>query len=270
MVIRFSSFALLTMAVFFAVPLAAQGPVPQPSRQSAPPQVVHDEDGGVRTTMESIVIPPKPNAPFTLTLATEWVQSFADGGSITLVNQRHIARDSKGRFYQERWVLVPKNGKVESKMNVIQIADPNAHTLYNCFFDGTHLCRLLSYTATATTVIDTGGPPPGPLPNDTGWAIHEDLGKQLIFGVETAGSRDSVIYNPGVFGNDRKLAVEREYWFCPKLGINLISRRSDPRAGTQHFTVTELDTSEPDEKLFELPQGFNVVDDRKTTPPQRD
>src|SRR5215472_15192979 len=145
MVIRFSSFALSTMAIFSAVPLVAQVPVQQPPRQAPPRQVVHDEDGGVRTTMESIVIPPKPNAPFTLTLATEWVQSFVDGGSITLVNQRRIARDSKGRFYQERWALVPKNGKVESKTNVIQIADPNTHTLYNCFFDGTHLCRLLSY-----------------------------------------------------------------------------------------------------------------------------
>lgn len=65
--------------------------------------------------MESIVIPPKRKAPFCFTLETEWFRTMADGGTITMVNQRRIARDSEGRIYQERRFLVPKNGKQESK-----------------------------------------------------------------------------------------------------------------------------------------------------------
>ena len=53
-------------------------------------------DGGVREVIESIVIPPIPHAPFSATLATEWVKYTADGVSITLVNERHIARDAQG------------------------------------------------------------------------------------------------------------------------------------------------------------------------------
>ncbi len=149
---------------------AAQLPRPQePRAGGSTQQVFHVEDGGVRGTLESLVIPPKAEAPFTLTLATEWVQSLSDGGTITLVNQRRIARDSKGRIYQERWLLVPKNGKVESKMNVIQIADPNSHTLYNCFFDGKNICRVSTYLPSTNAVYKMDGPPSGPLPNDSGW-----------------------------------------------------------------------------------------------------
>jgi hypothetical protein len=99
-----------------------------------------------------------------------------------------------------------------------------------------------------------------------GSTIHEDLGKQLVAGVEATGTRDSVIYNPNVFGNDRKVTIEREFWYSPKLGINLISKRSDPRIGTQTFTATNLILSDPDPKLFELPEGFKVIDRRQSLP----
>jgi len=86
--------------------------------------------------MESIVVSATPQAPFTLLLETEWVRALVDGGTITLVNKRRIARDSDGRIYQERWFLVPKNGNIESEMTTIQVSDPHAHTLYNCFLVG--------------------------------------------------------------------------------------------------------------------------------------
>lgn len=131
------------------------------------------------------MIPPKANAPFSLLLQTEWVKTLPDGGTITSKNQRRIARDTSGRIYQERWFLVPKNGKIKSQMTTIQISDPSAHTLYNCF------------------MLD---------------------------------------------------------------GMNLISKRSDPRIGTQTFTATNLILSEPDPKLFDLPEGFRVVDRRQLLP----
>ena len=249
---------------------AVQGPGGQaagsPGAQQKQQQF-YVQDGGTRETLESIVIAPKAGAPFTLTLQTEWVRTLYDGGTVTMVNQRKIARDTTGRIYQERWYLVPKNGKIESKMTTIQISDPNAHTHYNCFpLEEKHVCELTTFAPSTTAVYKMEGPPPGPLPNDAGTAIHEDLGKQLVSGVETTGTRDATIYNPGVFGNDRKVTVEREFWYSPQLGINLLSKRSDPRFGTQTFTVTNLIMSEPDVKLFDLPEGFKVVDRRQEAP----
>src|SRR5450631_3561552 len=106
------------------------------------------------------------------------------------------------------------------------------------------------------------GPPTGPLRDNTGSAVHEDLGKQLVAGAETTGTRDSITYNPGVFGNDQAMTVAREFWYSAELGINLLSKLSDPRIGTQTFTATDLIPAEPDAALFKLPQGFKVVDQR--------
>jgi hypothetical protein len=230
----------------------------------------HLEDGGVSETMESIVVSSKAQAPFTLTLESEWVRMFADGGTITLANKRRIARDVAGRVYQERWFLVPKNGKVESQMTTIQIADPNAHTLYNCFFVGPrkNVCELSVYAPASPAVDITAKNVAGDLPNDQGSYVHEILGKQFISGIETVGVHDATIYHPGVFGNDRNVTVERESWYSPQLDLNLLSTRSDPRTGKQTFTATNVALGDPDPGLFEIPAGFKVVDRRQPAAPE--
>ncbi len=266
---------LILAALFTCQRTNAQGepaivPNAQPVGSQKPVQQYYVEDGGAYGgVLESIVIPPKRNAPFTLSLQTEWVRGLPDGGTITTANQRRIARDTEGRIYQERWILVPKNGKAESQMTTIQISDSNNHTLYNCFMlDPKKQCVLTTFTPSPNAIFKFQGPATGPLPNGMGEAIHEDLGIQLVAGVETTGTRYTVTYNPGLFGNDRKMTIEREFWYSPKLGFNLLSKRSDPRIGTQTFTATNLILSEPDPKLFDLPEGFNVVDRRLTAPPE--
>lgn len=230
----------------------------------------HLEDGGVSETMESIVVSSKTQAPFTLMLETEWVRMLADGGTITLANKRRIARDAAGRVYQERWFLVPKNGNVESQMTTIQIADPNAHTLYNCFFVGPrkNLCELSAYAPASPAVNITEQNVSGDLPNSQGSFVHETLGKQFISGIETVGVLDATMYNPGVFGNDRTVKVERESWYSPQLDLNLLSTRSDPRTGKQTFTATAVAVGDPDPGLFEIPAGFKVVDHRQPAAPE--
>ena len=281
MFIRCAFFTLLVSAILLgAVDSRAQGPgaaagpqIGAPPAQGRPapprPQQYSVSDGGTTETLESIAIPPKAGAPFTLTLQTEWVKTLYDGGTITLVNQRKIARDVNGRIYQERWYIVPKTGKMKSQMTTIQISDPNAHTHYNCFMlEEPKICVLGSFAPTTNAVYNHEGPPAGPLPNDMGNSIHDELGKQLTSGVETVGYRISTTYNPGVFGNDMNLTVSKEFWYSPQLGINLISKRSDPRFGVQTFTVTNLILAEPDPKLFELPEGYKVEDRRATTQPE--
>jgi hypothetical protein len=246
-----------------------QEPTAQTPKQKV--QFVHTEDGGVTEVLESIAVPPKAGAPFTLTLETEWVKQLYDGGTTTFVNKRRIARDAAGRVYQERWALVPKNDdRVQSMMTVIQIADPTAQTLYNCFLvdTKTNTCELLNYTGSTSKIYKPKSPVTGPLPGDRGSAVHDSLGKRFIAGVETEGTHDTLTYNPGVFGNDRKVTIEQEFWWSPQLGLNLLSIRTDPRIGKQTFTVTSLVQGDPDASLFELPAGFKVVDQRQTAPAQ--
>lgn len=195
---------------------------------------------------------------------------LADGGTITLMNRRRIARDSDGQIYQERWFLVPKNGNIESEMTTIQVSDPRAHSLYNCFLVGPkkNTCVLLVYKPKSPAVDLSEKSSAGDLPGNRGSFIHEELGRQFISGLETIGIRDETTFNPGVFGNDRKLTVEREVWYSPQRDLNLLSVRSDPRNGKQTFTATSVLLADPDSALFELPVGFKVVDHRQTSPPE--
>jgi hypothetical protein len=219
-------------------------------------------DGGVSQVLQSIYIPPIHDAPFTATVHTEWARPLAGGGSETAVNQRKVARDRDGRIYEERWFLVPKNSDVKSEMNVIQIYDANKHSGYDCFLFGRKhgKCELKDYSPSphAEVALKTG-----PLPRNAGYRTHEDLGVKDIEGIETVGTRDTTVVNPGVMGNDQPMSFVREYWHSPKLGINLVSIVSDPRFGRQTFTLTDVSVTEVDPKYFQLPDGF-VIDDQRT------
>jgi hypothetical protein len=236
----------------------------QPTRPVAPAQ-----DGGVREVMESIVVPPIPNAPFTASLSTEWARPTPDGGTITLGNQREIARDNQGRVYEQRWSLVPKNGSAKSILTWIQVADPNQHTLYNCNAIKM-VCDLLVYdagpdlAAAARPAVASG-----PLRNGRGNLEVENLGTKIVDGVDTVGTRQTTTIAPGTIGNDKTVTKVTETWRAELLALNLISIRSDPMSGTQRFTVTELDANAPDPQLFEVPEGFKVVDQRTTREPSQ-
>lgn len=219
-------------------------------------------DGGGGGRMESIFVPPVAGAPFALVLHTEWSRPLSSGGSYTLVNQRRIARDGNGRLYEERWQLVPKGGDQVSTKDVIQIADPNKHTLYNCF-TGPKLCELHAYSGSAQETYKPFLYPTGPLPNGKGFHQHEDLGVATTAGVDTTGYRETTTINPGVAGNDRPMITTREFWYSPQLQFNVMSIVDTPQTGKQVFTVTDLVTSEPDPSLFELPAGFKVADRRE-------
>ena len=108
--------SLLTLVALFACQgTRAQGepaivPNAQPVGPQKPVQQYYVEDGGAHgEVLESIVIPPKLNAPFTLLLQTEWVRGLPDGGSIATVNERRIARDAEGRIYtpDQRLAMLP-------------------------------------------------------------------------------------------------------------------------------------------------------------------
>lgn len=260
----------LALVAIISAAIEAQQPQPaaeNPSDQQPVPVMMHD--GGVTQVLQSIYIPPIQNAAFTAIVHTEWVRPLPEAGTFTVTNQRQVARDSQGRIYEERWLLVPKGGKVQSQMNVIQIGDPVAHTLYNCYLlRKPHVCTLERFAEGLTTSYRPASGQSGPLPDGSGFRTHEDLGIANIAGVETAGTRNTITYNEGVIGNDKPFNVTREFWFAASLGIDLRSEVTNPSFGKQVFTVSDVNMAEPDPKLFQIPDGFEVVDKRKPTLPQ--
>jgi hypothetical protein len=262
---------------FLALPLALAFLPASSAQNSSGPPVVNFSDGGASPAgngpMESIFIPPKANSPFSLKLAAEWTRPLAGGGSFTLVNERAISRDGKGRIYQERWILVPKGGAIKPGMTVFQITDPDQHTWYNCS-PRTKVCELLPYTITSQMKYQPRLGASGPLPDGRGFSQVDDLGAGTTQGLETHGYREAITFNPGTMGNDQPMTATREFWFSPQLAINLSSMVDNPQTGKQVFTVKDLSTSEPDPAIFRVPPDYKVLDHREdpegpTTPPVR-
>jgi hypothetical protein len=209
-------------------------------------------DGGSREVLVSILIPSLPNAPFSAVVNTESIRQLANGTSITLKNHRAIARDRAGRIFQERRLLVPEDGKHESVVTQIEISDPVTHELFICV-PREQVCQVEDFDAPAFQ-------PPKTAASAREGANLRDLGKQSVGGVETIGTRETVVIEAGKIGNDSPIEVQREYWFSPQLGVNLISRLQDPRVGVQNFEVSDITLTDPDVKLFKVSSKMKVID----------
>jgi hypothetical protein len=209
-------------------------------------------DGGSREVLVSILIPTLSNAPFSAVVNTESIRQLANGASITLKNHRAIARDRVGRIFQERRLLVPEDGKHESVLTQIEISDPVAHELFICV-PKEEVCQVEDFDAPAFQ-------PPKTAASAREGANMRDLGKQSVAGLETIGTRETVVIEAGKIGNDSPIEVQREYWYSPQLGVNLISRLQDPRVGIQNFEVSDIALSEPDAKLFKVSSKMKVID----------
>lgn len=225
-----------------------------------PQQPVHAPDGGTIERFASIAIPARPDAPFTATVNTEWIRSLPDGSKITLKNHRAIARDTQGRIFEERTSFVPDDGKHESMAYQVEISDPATHERYVCRI-AEHVCRLQNYFAS-----EFAGAPGAGARSKQGGAGVESLGTQVVAGIETVGTRETTVIQTGAIGNESPILERHEYWYSPKLGVNLVTKREEVRFNSQeNFEVSNLNLGEPDAKLFEIPAGFKVIDLRNPT-----
>lgn len=217
-------------------------------------EVQRPPDGGAVQRIISIFIPSMPNAPFTATVSTEWTRPLADGTTIAWKNHRIIARDTTGRIFQERRWFVAAAKQDEPGLMQIEISDPASHQLYICR-PGPRVCDLRPFYAPAFE-------PPVPVSaagKGSSASTIENLGKQSIEGFEVTGQRETMVIQSNAMGNNRPLLAKREFWYSPLLGVNLLSKREDPRFGAENFEVTHISVGEPDSKLFEPPAGYKVV-----------
>jgi hypothetical protein len=219
-------------------------------------QGLHAPSGGTRIIMQSIYIPQVPNAPFTATVSTSTIRKLDDGSTITLQNHRTIARDAAGRIYQERRNFLPADDVSENIITQIELSDPVTHMLITCH-PSDQTCTISAYLRNPSPAPAI---PTGPYADGSGSFAREALGDKTVNGVETVGTRETSTVNAGAFGNDHPIAIVKEFWYSPLLGINVIEKRQDPRFGDQSFAVSDVTLGEPDSRLFKMPTNFKVVD----------
>lgn len=88
--------------------------------------------------------------------------------------------------------------------------------------------------------------------------VKEQLGKQMIEGVEAEGTRTTVTIPAGEIGNERPIEIVSERWYSPELQLVVMTRHSDPRSGETTYKLSNINRTEPAKSLFEVPPGFNV------------
>ena len=215
----------------------------------------HALDGGTRQQLRSITIPPLQSAPFTAVVTTEWTRIMPDGSTGTIKNHRTVARDSLGRVFQERRYFSPDGDKQMTRLSELDYQDPTLHQMLRCFAD-TLRCTMYRWDMPTTVVL----PKAGTLANGAGTITREELGKKTIDNIEVVGSREVTTLNAGVMGNEKPEPIVKEFWYSPRLGINVITKRFDPRASAvQNFVVGNINLAEPNPRMFEPPAGYRIV-----------
>jgi hypothetical protein len=238
---------LVVASALLAVSLSAQ--------ESA--EASRGADGGTRFRVAGIEVLPVTARPFSGTDTIEWTHNLEDGSVVTTHLTAVVARDSQGRIYRERRNFVPANTSQQSKLIDKIFYDPNAHTKTTCTV-ATHQCSITAYYAP----VSFTPAPAGPRDNGTRYLTREGLGNNTLDDLNVVGTVETLTINSGEVGNDRPLAITREFWYSPDLQINLSVTRKDPRQGTQVIKLVDLTRSEPDPAMFQVPADFTVQDHR--------
>jgi hypothetical protein len=216
----------------------------------------HAPDGGTIQRVQSIDIPTITNSPFSAVVVTEWTRIMPDGSSALMKNHRTVARDSVGRVFEERRYFTPDGDKQVTVLQQMDYKDPVLHQMVVCVVNR-RVCSVYTYNWPTTVSLPKAPTAAQSAANGTKW---EDLGKKTIENVEVVGSQEVMTIPVGAIGNEKAQPVVKEFWYSPRLGINVTTKRFDPRASAvQNFYVTAINQGEPDAQLFHPPSGYRMV-----------
>jgi hypothetical protein len=216
-------------------------------------------DGGTNYHVDGVDLLPLAGMPLTGKSSIQWTRTLEDGSTVTVHLEANLARDNAGRMYRERRSFVPANSDLESRLTEMIFFDPAARTKTTCTL-ARKKCVVADYYPRREFALQ----PSGPFAGGTRSLTREDLGQDSVNGTSVTGTRETTTINAGVVGNERPLISTREFWYAASIRTNLLVTRIDPREGKQIIALIDLIQGEPDERMFEIPKGYTVVDERVT------
>src|SRR5205085_5412859 len=122
--------------------------------------------------------------------------------------------------------------------------------------------------ANAKSIAAVAAPVAMAMPSMNGqkWETHtEQLGVQNFEGVDAVGTRTITTIPADAIGNERPIEIVYEKWYSKELHMIVYSKHFDPRFGEQTYRLTNINRSEPDPSLFEVPPGYKVVGEPGST-----
>ena len=236
------------------------------------------------------------NQPYQAVAITDVKQTLADGSHITQSTTATVARDSEGRTarVQQLSTIGPwRSGSDTSQGNgptLTTIFDPVAktHTDYTSDNKVAHVAKLppmppldaAAHHSEGGFAVFSDGPVGGATGGGVGpmtFAVQghantsqaspdhaapdvrtESLGTKTVEGISVTGTRATTTIPAGAIGNDKDLVITRETWYSADLKLVIQSTQIDPRFGESSYTLTNIQRSEPDPSMFQVPAGYTV------------
>jgi len=210
-------------------------------------------------------------APYSAQAVTETTQVLSDGNRIVRKTTSSIARDSMGRTRREQNLdFVGPWATAGKPSTLVLISDPVAGSAYALNSDshtaiktpiGADMEGRLKIASRAKLDAERNGPGPVVISTMTApqtAAKSESLGTQTIGGIQAEGKRITETIPAGKIGNDRDINIVSETWYSPELQTTVMSKNSDPRSGEVVYTLTNINRSEPDPALFQVPADYKI------------
>ena len=235
------------------------------------------------------------NLPYQAIAITDVKQTLADGSHITQTSTATVARDSDGRTarVQQLSTIGPwRSGSGSSEGNgptLTTIFDPVArtHTDYTSDSKVAHVAKMPPLPGDTAARRGEDGPTlsaEGPVGAFAGGGItpmtfavqghvntsqavpdqalpdvkSESLGAKNIDGIAVTGTKTTTTIPAGAIGNDKDLLIIRETWYSADLRLVIQSTQRDPRFGETTYTLTNVQRSEPDPGMFQVPAGYTT------------
>ena len=251
------------------------------------------EPGNVRFFTQEFTFNGNPvtGAPYSADEKTESVQTLADGTHITNTTTTRVYRDSQGRTRRE--MSLPGFGGDTKTHTMITISDPVSGASYSLDPESktAHQMPAMAFAASEAKFKaeargkEANGSIADPLTlgrnevvrsevrvvrggNFAKAAKREDLGENVIEGGSAKGLRETSTIETGQMGNDRPISITSERWYSSDLQIEVKSMHSDPRTGDTTHSVTNINRTEPDPSLFQVPSDYKL-DEGKGLPQVR-
>ena len=246
---------------------------------------------------------PVKGAPYSGNAVTETTQVLADGNRIVNGTTATVYRDGEGRERREQ--TLPNIGPFAAQgppPTTIFISDPVAGVNYSLNPSDKTAIKLPVPHVNSVAPLPTGAqtsitmqrigvgavtagvalmPPPlssSPvmLYSKSGAGtgqnppVVEQLGTQVMEGVQAEGTRTTVTIPAGQIGNDKPIQIVDEVWRSPELQVIVHSAHSDPRMGSTTYSLQNISRSDPSPTLFQVPVDYTMKDLpalQKTLPP---
>ncbi|MCA1616346.1 MAG: hypothetical protein LC800_20050 [Acidobacteria bacterium] len=220
-------------------------------------------------------------APFSAVATTEHVQTLGDGNRMTRKSAARLFRDSAGRTRREHTLARggARTAPDGEAPRLIIINDPVGQVNYQLETEtqtarkmfvppglaeararamgGEQSFGVLVPADVGRRRIAEGDAAPRPPAPKT-----EKLEAQTIEGVSAEGTRATLTIPAGEFDNEQPLEITHEQWYSAELQTVVLMRHNDPRFGETTYKLTNVTRGESDRTLFELPDGYRIVDGR--------